>query len=369
MGKHSSLLEQRIRRHREFYARREPGDLLVYINGSRNPSLVCFLCERLHEGGSEAVRAPGAVQALVREYVDSLRQSYERFYAIDDDSVPCATVYWGIGGITAAMVGGDPTHDGGTSWMEPNLSWPVIGRLSFDPENDWVRFAVDVNRALWECWDEDFLVLPFLHRSPLDAANGIRGTELFSDMYEAPDQVQALIDWCADWSISVEGLLKAKAPRPVGWGVGVWGAWLPDDAVFVNGDPVGLISPEQAETFDRPSIEKLFAHTGGGFFHNHTVGLYQVGLVSSYRGALVQWFVDDPKEPSFADALLDLPEVRESILAASLDCPVAGSVPHSRLDEVLEVARHGRLILSVSCPEDLPTDPIMRKVRAAGNLS
>ena len=40
---------------------------------------------------------------------------------IDDDSVPCAAVYWGIGGITAAMIGHDPIHDGHTSWLEPNL--------------------------------------------------------------------------------------------------------------------------------------------------------------------------------------------------------------------------------------------------------
>ena len=368
MTKYSSELKQRISRHREFYARREPGDLLVSINGARNPSLESFLCTRLHERGPEAALAPGAVEFAVREYVDLLRKSYDQFYSIEDDNVPCAIVYWGIGGITAAMVGRDPIHDGATSWLEPNLSWPEIGRLAFDPANKWICFARDLNRALWNCWEEDFLVLPYLHRSPLDAANGIRGMELFMDMYEAPDRVKALADWCANWSIAVERFLKAEAPRPVGWGVGVWGTWLPDDAVFVNGDPVGLISREQAEMFDRPSIEKLFTHTGGGFFHNHTIGLYQVELVSSYRGILVQWFVNDPKQPSLASALLDHPDLREKILAASLQCPVAGWVPHDQLDELLDIVRHGRFILSVSCPENVATGPLIRKVRAASNI-
>jgi hypothetical protein len=150
--------------------------------------------------------------------------------------------------------------------------------------------------------------------------------------------------------------------------VGVWGVWLPDDAVFVNGDPVGLINREQAETFDRPSNERLFTNTGGGFFHNHTIGLHQVDLVSSYRGVLVQWFVDDPGQPSLAAALLDHPELRERILESSLHCPVAGWVPHDRLDEILDIVVHGRFALTVSCPEDVSPEPLIRKVRNAGNL-
>lgn len=366
MSKYTTQLKQRMSRHRAFYASREPGDLLVYMNSC--PSLESFLCTRLHERGPKTALTQKDVESGIREYVNTLRESYDQFYTINDDSVPSAIVYWGIGSITAAMVGRDPVHDGSTSWLEPNLSWPEIEHLTFNPDNKWIGFARDINRALWNCWDEDFLVLPYLHRSPLDGANGIRGTDLFADMYEDSDRVKALADWCADWSIAVERHLKAEAPRPAGWGVGVWGAWLPDDAVFVNGDPVGLISREQAEIFDRSSNEKLFTNTGGGFFHNHTVGLHQADLVSSYRGILVQWFVDDPKQPSLASALLDHPKLREKLLASSLQCPVAGWVTHERLDELLEIAVKGRFILSVSCPENVSPDSLIRKVRAKSNI-
>lgn len=365
---YAAPLKQRISRHRAFHARREPGDLLVYINGDRSPSLNAFLCARLHEHGPAALLAPGAVERAVREYAALLRESFPRFYSIDDDSVPCAAVYWGIGGITAAMVGRDPSHDSTTSWLEPNLSWPAIDRLTFDPANKWLCLARDVNRALWDDWDEDFLVLPYLHRSPLDAANGIRGTRLFTDMYDDPNRVKALADWCADWSIAVETFLKTEVPRVADWGVGVWGAWLPDDAVFVNGDPVGLISGAQAEAFDRPAIEKLFTHTGGGFFHNHTIGLHQADLVSSYRGILVQWFINDPNQPSLASALLDDPDLRERIVAASLRCPVGGAVSCDRFDQLLDIVARGRFILSVHCPPGESPDPILRRVRAVSRL-
>lgn len=83
----------------------------------------------------------------------------------------------GIGSITAAMTGLTPVHDTWTSWLEPNMNWPDIDRLAFDPGNKWIQFAIRINQALWKYWEEDFSVLPYLHRSPLDAANGIRGTE------------------------------------------------------------------------------------------------------------------------------------------------------------------------------------------------
>lgn len=365
---YQASLKRRIERHKAFHARREPGDLLVYVNGARHPSLEGFLCSWLHERGADACLSPGAVEPAVRQYVDQLRAAREPFYVIDDDCVPSALVYWGIGGITAAMTGLEPVHDGVTSWLEPRMGWDDIGRLAFDPANRWVRFAVDVNRALWRCWDGDFAVLPFLHRSPLDAANGIRGTDLFAEMIAEPERVIRLVDWCADWAIGIETLIKAKAPRPAGAGVGVWGSWLPDDAVFVNGDPVGLVSREHAEMFDRPSIEKLFTRTGGGYFHNHTVGLYQADLVSSYRGSLVQAFVDDPRQPSLTSALLAPGRMRDVLVAASLECPLAGAVPFEKLDEVLEVAVAGRFMLWVFCPTPADAESAVRKVRAVSRL-
>jgi len=368
MKPHAASLQRRIARHRELYSRRTPGDLLVYINWMlRTPSLETFLCQRLHAMGMAALQ-PQAVEEGIREYVGRLRKSYASYYAIDDDSVPCAIVYWGIGGVTAAMVGRDPVHDGMTSWLEPNLSWPEIEKLAFNPDNKWLGFARDINRALWKHWEEDFLVMPYLHRSPLDAANGIHGTELFVDMYEDPARVKALTNWCADWSIAVERRLKAEVPRPAGWGTAVWGTWLPDDSVFINGDPVGLISRETAEEFDRPYTEKLFTQTGGGFFHNHTVGLYQADLVSTYRGNHIQWFIADPKQPSLSQALLEMPALRDKLLKASLQCPIGGFIWHEDLDAVLDVVKDGRFILSLWCPEGLDTAPLIRKVRAASKI-
>lgn len=372
MKDYRTSLRRRVEAQRVFHGRREPGDRLVLINWHRAASLEGFLCERLNELGDGEAHSPRTIDATIEEYVRRLRESYTEVLRYEDDTVPAALVYAGIGAITAAMTGLEPFHDGTTSWLEPNLSWDQIERLRFDPDNKWVRFALRVNQALCRLWEEDFHILPYLHRSPLDAANGIRGTELFTEMYTAPDRVRHLLDWCVDWQLAMEKHLAdnsdCRAPRE--WGTAVWGTWLPGGSVFVNGDPVGLISREMALEFEQPYTERLFCETAGGFYHNHTVGLYQTDLVSDTRGTLVQYFVDDPKHPSAMEALLDDAERRDLMLGASLKVPIALNVALGRLDEMLEVAGDGRFLLVVGIdPEEDDPDDVLRKVRKASELT
>lgn len=363
---HNAALKERVARQKAFFESDKPGDLLVYVNRGRHAPLESFLCTELFQHPADEVLEPAYVDDMIDRYVTQLRESLPGVYAIDDDMIPCALVYWGIGCITAAMAGGEPLHDEITSWLEPNLSWEEIGRLRFDPDNKWVRFALHINQALWKRWEEDFFVLPFLHRSPLDAANGIRGTELFTEMYTDPERVKGLIDWCADWMIAVERFIDENVDRPRGWGNGVWDTWLPDGGVFVNGDPVGLISREMMPVFEQPYTAKLFTTLGGGFFHSHTVGLYQVDQVAKTPGIRVQEFVPDPKEPNVQDVLLSNDKMRDTILSASLDSPIMieGVMP-DQLDDLLPIVRQGRFILACGCGEDGDPNEMVRKARAA----
>jgi hypothetical protein len=361
-------LKTRIAKQRAFFASKAPGDLLVYVNRWRCPTLESFLCRKLFAGPVRSVLDAKAVPGLVEEYVRLLRDGLPAFFRTQDDAVPAVFVYWGIGGITAAMTALDPLHAENTSWLNPHLPWDRIQALRFDPENRWVQFALNVNRALWRCWDEDFLVLPFLHRSPLDAAYGVRGTQIFEEMYTQPDRVKALTDWCVDWQLALERFLAENAPRPPGWN-GVWETWLPDRAVFVNGDPVGLISRSMALEFEQPFTARLFTSTGGGFFHNHTLGLYQVDQVARTAGLLVQEFVPDPKLPNLPEVLLTDPARRETILLASLAAPIMmEGIKPDQVDALLPILKEGRFILCVVCGDRDDPAAIIRNVLAHKNL-
>jgi len=368
--KYRKDMERRVERQKAFYERSDAGDLLCSANRwGRYAILDQAICPRLHEGPVEDVLKPPAVEKMIATYVRMLRESYETVYAIDDDVLPCAEVYWGIGGITAAMTCRDPVHDGGTSWFEPNLPWEQIEDLKFDPDNKWVQFALRVNQALWRHWDEDFFILPFLHRSPLDAANGIRGTDLFLEIYTEPDKVKRLTEWCADWSIGIENFIYENVDYRRGWGTGVWGSWMPDRGVFVNGDPVGLISREMQREFEGMFTEKLFTRTGGGYFHNHAIGIHQVDLVCRTKGTLIQEIGPDPNQPHLPDLMLRDSALSERVVEASFHTPILlDNIAPNQVDEILPILKRGRFMLGMLYWEGFDPNELVKKVRAASNL-
>ncbi len=371
---YKQLLSRRVARWGEFHGRKEAGDLMVAMWGDRGPSLEGFLTNKFHEHGTEKMIGRAFLTASIEEYVASCRtDGRAEVTRFDDDCVPTALVYWGIGGCNAAITGGECVHSGWMCWYEPERSWEQIAKLKFDPANKWVQFALAVNQELWRLWEEDFHILPFLYRSPLDAANGVRGNELFLEMYTDPAAVHRLIDWCVDWTLEMERFLAANSgvAAPAGWGRAVWSCWLPDGGVFVNGDPVGLISREMAVEFEQPYTGRLFQATGGGFYHNHTVGLYQTEMVGKTPGNLMHYYVDDPRQPSAAKALLNMPEMREEMLASSLETPIGLYVTGEQLDAILDIARRGRFLIILSGQEgdsDASLQEMIDKVRRVSNI-
>ena len=361
-------LAARMVRWRAFHERNDAGDLMVYGWWDRQTSLEGYLAETFCEHGTDAVLEAAFTERMMEDYVTCIREGRDNITRFDDDCVPTSLVYWGIGACNAAITGGEPFHDGMTCWYEPERTWEEIAELKFDPNNKWVDFALRVNQALWRRWEGDFHVLPFLYRSPLDAANGIRGNDLFEEMYTDPQAVHKLINWTVDWSVQMEQFLAANDGRQCepGWGTAVWGAWLPDGAVFVNGDPVGLISREMALEFEQPYTQRLFESTGGGFYHNHTIGLFQADMVAKTPGTLVQYMIDDPNQPSGEQALLDIPELQEMLLAASMDSPIAVVIQAARIDEAVDVARHGRFVFVLGGEADEMPDAVARVRKASG---
>jgi hypothetical protein len=178
-------IAERIRRQEAFFQSNRPGDILL-CRASTIPNFEMHWVKLLMETDVEDV--------LDKAIIDRV-----------NDAVPTPEIYFAIGSITSAMSGRKAVYASDTAWCDPVLDdWDDLPGLKFDPENTWLRFHAMVYRDLARKCEGDYLLLPFLHRSPLDAANGIRGDALFSDFYENPDMAKALIEWCADWSIAAE---------------------------------------------------------------------------------------------------------------------------------------------------------------------
>ena len=128
---------------------------------------------------------------------------------------------------------------------------------------------------------------------------------------------------------------------------------MPKRAVWVNGDPVALISREMMLEFEQPFTGRLFTETGGGYFHNHTKGLYQVDQVARTPGIIVEHFNADPNCPRVSDVLAEGGEGRELILSASRTTPIhVDNVGYNELPVYRDVLPEGRFTLDVVCPID-----------------
>ncbi len=350
-----------IERQRRFFAGSAPGERLAFVwcpelNDDSPPveQLMGQVNEYIKANSGQLPDRP-ALEAMVTRTVSDARRYWAwRDEVIDDDYPHLIGVHFDIGIQTAVMTGIEPRLEGFCWWLDCNLSWEEIDALTPQPDNRWFELFDTLNDLIWDRWEGDYHFLPHWHRSPLDAANGIRGNAIFEEMYTAPDRVKALTDWCVDCELAIEAQLARHRRGPAEWGTGHMGFVMPAGAVWVNGDPVALISREMMREFEQPYTGRLFTSTGGGFFHNHTKGLYQVDQVAQTPGIVLQHFNRDPNCPRVSDVLAGEAGPRENLLAASRRTPIyVDQVDYDELDAFRPWLGEGRFALDImNCPAE-----------------
>ncbi len=358
-----------IRRQRDFFAGSTPGDRLVFLwnaDGDPDSPAVEQLPSQVNEyylANDGKLPDHAALEKMVSKTVSDCRRYWQwRDEQIDDDMPHLVSMHFDIGVQTAVMSGLEPRLEG-SWWLDCKLTWDEIDALPASPDNRWFDMFRSLNELIWSQWEGDFHFLPFWHRSPLDAANGIRGDELFVNMYTEPDRVKKLTNWCVDCELAIERTLAGYVQAPADWGTGHMGFIMPPGGVWVNGDPVALISREMMVQFEQPYTGRLFTSTGGGFFHNHTKGLYQVDQVARTPGICLQHFNRDPNCPSVSDILAGPPEARDNLLAASRITPIYPD--QGRYEELVSFRpwlSEGRFAMDNSCPGD-KMDAVLAELR------
>jgi len=347
---------QRTERVLSFLSSKTPGKVLITNAKNGVPILDLYWLSRFMEGPIEDYLNQKAVSRGSDIILSELRSEKNITFDFDDDTVPTFEVFFSVGGTSAMMSGISPVFASDTGWCEPSL--PDITKfknLTFNPDNPWVRFNVMVAKDLINKWEGDFALMPSFHRSPLDAANGLRGNDIFLDMYDHEEDVIRLVEACADWSLSLESYLNETLCFPRGLRRGAWGVTLPDRAVIVNGDPVDLINAEQQQKFDRFSCEKLFTNTGGGFFHHHALGIRQAGNVSLTEGILIQNIYTDPGLMLPAVSMIEDENLCEQIIKASLKTAIhLNGDFYPIIDKLFPILSKGRFILKHENIENLP---------------
>ena len=339
-------LYRRMARQRAFFADPSPGQVLVFRRVGY-PGLSGRLMEMLSAQDPTSLLDQSILRWAVDEYLADLEEACQVLFALQDDYVPSADIYFGIGSITAAMSGQPARFASGTSWCEPCIkTYDDLDGLRFDPDNVWVRLWLGLYQALLDFWREDFCFMPTYLRSPLDTAWGLRGQDIWLDLYDCPDRVDALLDRCVRWGIDLENHIAAEVDEPLEWGRAVWGTIIPAGAHFVNGDAVDLLNEALRSRFEGPSTAQLATGVNGLFFHHHQMGLRHAVEISRVPGLLVQQIQNAPKGESVAEVIVRDPGVREAVVEASLRVPIMLQGEPSILDELLSILKQGRFILT-----------------------
>jgi hypothetical protein len=314
-------IEKRIQKSLDFLKNKTPGTFLYMRSDYGVANYEMFWVNRLHEHPIEHFLDRKIISRLNNEYLKGYRSETNLLMDLDDDAVPSIDVYCSIGSITSMMSGAEVVFASGTGWSSPNFAPDEID-ITFKPDNPWVQFHLMVNEDLISKWDGDFALMPCYYRSPLDAANGLLGDKIFLMMHDDCETVLRVVMGCAEWSLKMEEYLCNNLKWPNGLHRAVWGVAMPDKAVFVNGDPVDLISGELQQKLDKPSAERLFTNTGGGFFHHHALGIRQAVNLSYTRGMLVQNIYTDPNVDIPALAMIEDEDIRNHVIDASLRTPI-----------------------------------------------
>ena len=226
-----------------------------------------------------------------------------------DNWHPYINVDWGVG-VTAGLITGkeDVVFEKSTSYSSGPVvhDWGDLGKLHLDTDNLWI----DCVRRFWrgvgsvELFD-GIAVMPYVYRSPLDYANDLRGNRIFLDMYDNPDGAEALIEYCAKAILRIDAHLREECPILRNLPGGIWGAGFGKETIFLNGDPVDLISEEMGRRFNNPFVELLTSPDRAVYFHHHSIGHARASLVSATDNLSLQEILQDPNGPFLVDTVGD----------------------------------------------------------------
>lgn len=256
---------------------------------------------------------------------------------------------WGTGFTTAMFTGGDVIFKKSTTYT----AGPALNRiedhtrLTFNPDNRWVRLAVEFWRGVASEDVDGLVVSAHAFRSPLDMAFDLRGQDLFTDLYDAPEAVEGLLQFCTQSILALHRHLEVCVPLLRTQIGGVWGVAVRPRLIFVNGDPTDLISIAMAERFDHPWIARLCEQAGAIYYHHHSIGVSRAGAISGIPGLAVQQILQDPNGPRLEDS------INEDLIAASLQTPIhlgMNLAQCPRPEAIVEQLRRGRFIIEAVVP-------------------
>ena len=359
----------RLERQRAFFTDRQ-GHFLVLASYTEDRSTFDSPIGDMPASLSEAFLAQHAFDLGIHHIRACIAQMSDLLETGDDSCAPMwasPTIDWGTGATAALFTGGRLVFEEMTSYTaEPVVrTWDDIDKVGFQTDSPLVQYELDTWRGISSEYVPGIPVTPHNFRSPLDLANDCRGNGLFTDLYDNTDRVHELLDRCTESIIEAYDFFRAEIPLLREAPGGAWGIGLPDTGMlFLNGDPVDLISIDMGETFNHPYVARLADHADALYFHHHSIGIDRAGSIGKIKGLTVQEVLQDPNGPRIEDC------IDEALIAASLKTPIDLTVNLAEfgdaLDDALARLRQGRFILHLQTKTLDECRKLIERIKTAG---
>jgi hypothetical protein len=329
-------LAKRLARWQTFMADPTPGWIMVNL-ATWDMDLPLDIEDRPLESWS----FPGDCGAFADHQIRRLRAELRLTRDIDDDRLPLLNPGIGIALNSLYYADGKMDVSAGTTWRHPVIhTWDDLSRLRCDPANPWFQGISAMNRRFVGSCDGDYCVQTFSHFAPMDMANALRGNDLFTDFYDSPSEVHALMQKSVEATLWLEHEQRQIVPRVDG-GTVIWGSWVPDRAVFMSEDATDLCAPEVYREFGKPYTEQISAAGGGCWIHHHAKGFHVQGEVAKVSGLRMVELSWDPNCPRPVDCL-------ERLFAENAGLPLMTRCTARDVYEKIDIMKQGRLVLMLT---------------------
>lgn len=342
-------IAQVVERYRRLYAANEPGAILVHVFVPPDGAVPYDLRDYRLPDAQENVR-------FIDRYIANRECFLRGRLDVLDDYVPDIFIHHGIG-IHSAYVAGDIEFSPDTSWSRPVIhDWSDLPRVEVAEDNPWLKVLEQTARLYAERLGGQAGIATFYHFSPLDMANALRGNQIFLDFYDAPAQVECLLDQCTAAIIALEDRLWPIVGGVAG-GTPLWGSWLPGHCIMMSEDVANLCKASDYPRWAAPWTQRVIDRYDGALIHNHALGLHDQPYLARLRGLQVLQISEDPNRERPIDHLQDLIATTGGV-ALQVYCR------SDEIERAVALARCGKVILQTSTDDVATANEIVRYVRA-----
>ncbi|HMB00935.1 MAG TPA: hypothetical protein VKS21_08105 [Spirochaetota bacterium] len=336
----SKVIQNKIKRYQNFYQQK-----------SRSP-LVCFipwmLEDRIDKKKYNIDTRPLDKWSFPEECTAYMENRYKITRAltdmtasINDDFIPTLIPQLGTGINSAYFSQSELTFSNITSWSECVIKeWSDLDSLKINHKSQWYQALLSMLHKAVSLCDEDICVQTFEHFGPMDMANALRGTALFTDIYDAPDKVRRLLDISAAAIIELEQTLFRQIPFYEN-GTVIWGSWTPGHNIFLSEDNSDLMSPAIYKEFTLPFTQKIAAAFDGCWIHHHAKGIKIHTEIAKVKKLKALQISLDPYDRRPIDQL-------EEIIAADPDTVHITRCEPKDVYKYIDTFKKGRLIIWIS---------------------